>query len=118
MLKDALTNDIGESEFENIIDSIDIILDKAENSRKVLKNISEDLDESGDYTQVNLLLDEIYSLLKILKYSLKAKRSSVNYEDIFNCLNVISKYSSKLLEYGTLIAKLEDTDRITSLWRD
>ena len=117
-LKDAVANNLGEISNENILDNIDIIMDKCEISTELLKNISELLDKYSDYTQIWLILNDTYSLLKILKYSLKARRSQIDYDDIFNCLNIISRHTVKLFEYGNILAKLENPDNVTPLWNN
>ena len=68
--------------------------------------------------QINFLFNDIKSLLIILKYSLAAKRTKVGWTDIFNCLNILSKHTAKVLEYGTKIAKNEIPDNIIPIWTD
>ena len=115
VLRDAISNEIGEADFWNIIDNLDVIIQKTEDMINAYNEIAELLDGTEICEQVIFLFRDILSLLKVLKYSLKVRHSEIDYNDIFNCVNIISKHTEKLLEYSIEIAKMHIPDNVEPL---
>lgn len=116
VLRDAVSNDIGEADFCNIIDNLDVIIEKTEDMIKAYRDISEFLDGTEICLQINIIFQDVLSLLKILKCSLKVRHTQIDCNDIFNCINVISKHTEKLLEYSAEIAKMQIPNNVEPLW--
>ena len=112
ILKDAVSNGLGMSDFGNIQDNINMLYDKVDNTNKMYMSLSEEVCETEDWVEISLLLQDIKSLFIILKYSLKSKRTNVSIDDIFNCLNVIFKYLQEALAYAVKIVKIYSDDNV------
>ena len=112
ILKDAVSNGLGMSNFGNIQDNINMLFDKVDNTNKIYMSLSEEVCGTEDWVEISLLLQEIKSLFVILKYSLKSKRTEVAIDDIFNCLNVIFKYLQETLAHAVKIVKMYPEDNV------
>lgn len=112
ILKDAVSNGLGMSDFENIQDNINMLIDKIDYTSEIYKTLSEEICETEQEIEISLLLQDIKSLFIILKYSLKSKHTKVSFDDIYNCLNFIFKYLQEALAYAVKIVKIYSEDNV------
>ena len=112
ILKDAVSNGLGMSDFENIQDNINMLIDKIDYTSEIYKTLSEEICETEQEIEISLLLQDIKSLFIILKYSLKSKHTKVSFDDIYNCLNFIFKYLQEALAYAVKIVKMYSEDNV------
>jgi len=112
ILKDAVSNGLGMSDFENIQDNINMLIDKIDYTSEIYKTLSEEICETEQEIEISLLLQDIKSLFIIIKYSLKSKHTKVSFDDIYNCLNFIFKYLQEALVYAVKIVKIYSEDNV------
>ena len=112
ILREAVANETAILELDNIKDNFEELILKVADLIVLYKNLSELLFENETCIQINLLLIDINSLCNILKYSISTKRTKITYEDIFNCLNVISKMTKQVYEYSKKITPELDYDNV------
>ena len=112
ILREAVANETAILELNNIKDSLEELILKVTDLIVLYRNLSELLFENETCIQINLLLIDINSLCNILKYSISTKRTKITYEDIFNCLNVISKMTKQVYEYSKKITPELDCDNV------
>ena len=105
ILKDAVSNNLGMTEYNNITDMINEQILKINDIKNAYNQISDDIYESENFSEILLIMENIKSLLNILKYSLMAKKTKVTFEDIYNCLNIILKQINFALNYSIKIVK-------------
>ena len=111
-MREAVANETAILELNNIKDSLEELILKVTDLIVLYRNLSELLFENETCIQINLLLIDINSLCNILKYSISTKRTKITYEDIFNCLNVISKMTKQVYEYSKKITPELDCDNV------
>lgn len=117
ILREAIENETSILEYENIKDNLDFIIQKTQETVNLYKKLSIHLEETEECMQANILLQNIKSLLVILKYSLKARHTKVSIDDIFNCINIISQESSIILKYSyNIILEYENIDNILPIF--
>lgn len=111
ILNDAINNQLSFFECHNIVDNIDLIISKSDEIIILYSELAPFLRETEECLQFDLQLQNIKSLLKILKYSLKAKRSKITFEDIANCINTIMSLTTNILKYSeNILLEIDDTN--------
>ena len=88
ILKDAVSNGLGMSNFGNIQDNINMLFDKVDNTNKIYMSLSEEVCGTEDWVEISLLLQEIKSLFVILKYLQETLAHAVKIVKIYSDDNV------------------------------